>query len=362
MPSPRRLAGERPADERFGHLRLAMTGLLALAFGAGMLSPVNPCGFALLPAYLGYYLGVSDTDRRAGASLGGRLAQGLRAGVVLTLGFAGTLSVLGLAVTAGARPLLAAAPWLGLVVGAALAVLGARMLTGRTVALRLPSAVRAVRPTVTAPTSTSTSTSLSRLAAFGAAYALASLACIVGVLLAVIGQALAAASLAGVLVVFAAYAAGAATLLVLVSVSAALASGLLIGRIRALLPVASRLAGAVLGLAGVYLVVYWAPVTQARGPGTLLGVGLQPLAARVATWIAAHQTVTALLAGAVILAALTTALTAAASSRRRRPASTPSPGDQQQPDTQDAGRRPADPSRLGTDRGADRGADRTTRP
>jgi len=339
-----------------------MTGLLALAFGAGMLSPVNPCGFALLPAYLGYYLGVSDSGRRAGASLGGRLAQGLRAGVVLTLGFAGTLSVLGLAVTAGARPLLAAAPWLGLVVGAALAVLGARMLTGRTVALRLPSAVRAVRPTVPAPTSTSTS--LSRLAAFGAAYALASLACTVGVLLAVIGQALAAASLAGVLVVFAAYAAGSATLLVLVSVSAALASGLLIGRIRALLPVASRLAGAVLGLAGVYLVVYWAPVTQARGPGTLGGVGLQPLAARVATWIAAHQTVTALLAGAVILAALTTALTTAASSRRRRPASTPSPGDQQQPDMQDAGRRPADPSRLGADRGAgtDRGADRTTRP
>ncbi|WP_430522855.1 hypothetical protein [Mycolicibacterium poriferae] len=29
--------------------------LLALAFGAGMLAPVNPCGFAVLPAFLAYY-------------------------------------------------------------------------------------------------------------------------------------------------------------------------------------------------------------------------------------------------------------------------------------------------------------------
>jgi len=29
-----------------------VTGLLALAFGAGLLAPVNPCGFGLLPAVL----------------------------------------------------------------------------------------------------------------------------------------------------------------------------------------------------------------------------------------------------------------------------------------------------------------------
>ncbi len=47
------------------------------------------------------------------------------------------------------------------------------------------------------------------LAAFGAAYALASLSCTVAVLLAVVGQALAAADVVAVLAVFAAYAAGA---------------------------------------------------------------------------------------------------------------------------------------------------------
>ena len=37
-----------------------MGGLLTLAFAAGMVAPVNPCGFALLPAWITHTLG--DTD------------------------------------------------------------------------------------------------------------------------------------------------------------------------------------------------------------------------------------------------------------------------------------------------------------
>ena len=35
-------------------------GLLALALGAGMLAAVNPCGFALLPAYVSLLLAGED--------------------------------------------------------------------------------------------------------------------------------------------------------------------------------------------------------------------------------------------------------------------------------------------------------------
>ena len=51
-------------------------GLLApmgFAFAAGMASAVNPCGFAMLPAYLGLYLGEDDKAGRqvhAARSLG----------------------------------------------------------------------------------------------------------------------------------------------------------------------------------------------------------------------------------------------------------------------------------------------------
>lgn len=41
-------------------------GLLdASAFALGLIALVNPCGFALLPAYLGFFLAVDDDlDRR----------------------------------------------------------------------------------------------------------------------------------------------------------------------------------------------------------------------------------------------------------------------------------------------------------
>jgi len=35
---------------------------IALAFTTGMLATVNPCGFAMLPAYLSYFLGVESAD------------------------------------------------------------------------------------------------------------------------------------------------------------------------------------------------------------------------------------------------------------------------------------------------------------
>ncbi len=72
-----------------------MTGLLALAFGAGLLAPVNPCGFGLLPAMLTATLDPStgEPEQRPVAT---RLAGGLRAGLALTLGFTATFAVIGL--------------------------------------------------------------------------------------------------------------------------------------------------------------------------------------------------------------------------------------------------------------------------
>ena len=42
-----------------------MGARLALAFSAGMVATVNPCGFALLPAYLTYFLGLDPAGSDA---------------------------------------------------------------------------------------------------------------------------------------------------------------------------------------------------------------------------------------------------------------------------------------------------------
>ncbi|WP_019873231.1 cytochrome c biogenesis CcdA family protein [Sporichthya polymorpha] len=269
-----------------------MNGLLALAFAAGMIAPVNPCGFALLPAWITHTL----VDREQ-EPLPVRLLYALRAGAALTLGFAGTLAVVGLAISAGARALISAAPWLGLATGIALLVLGAVMLTGRSLRLRirLPSGSReAAGPP-----------SARRLAAFGVGYAAASLSCTLGVLLAVIGQAQATASYAGLLAVFAAYASGAAAVLLLVSVTAAAAGAALTGKITALARHGTRISAAVLVLTGAYLAWYWYPAATG---GTSNGLGLGAFSITVSTWLQAHTTTVATLAALTVLAVTAVAL------------------------------------------------------
>ena len=54
---------------------------LALAFASGMVAAVNPCGFAMLPAYVSFFLGMEGdrepSQRRANRLLGERAQHAL---------------------------------------------------------------------------------------------------------------------------------------------------------------------------------------------------------------------------------------------------------------------------------------------
>lgn len=277
-------------------------GLLALAFGAGLLAPINPCGFAVLPAFVAYALDSEHESR--GAAI--RVLGGLRAGAALTVGFAGTFTVLGALLALGMRSLVGVVPWLAVLVGAVLAVVGLAMLAGWQPAVRLPSGSAAPKR------------GRRGLVAFGAGYAVASASCTLAVLLAVITQALASSNLAGVLVVFAAYAAGSATLLLTLSVGAAFASDLLTRVVRRVLPYASRIAGAVLVLSGGYLVAYWLPPLVTGGnPSQSV---LTTVTAALSQWVSAHLLGVTLAALAVLTGITTIALV----SRQRH---TPAPAE-----------------------------------
>jgi cytochrome c-type biogenesis protein len=104
---------------------------------------------------------------------------------------------------------------MALAVGAALVVAGVAMLAGRDVGVRGPKLLRPAG---------STGTGYSRVATFGAGYAIASLSCTIAVVLAVAGQATATANPIQFLVVFGAFAAGASSALLALSLSIAMAS------------------------------------------------------------------------------------------------------------------------------------------
>lgn len=277
-----------------------MTGTLAFAFGAGMLSTVNPCGFAMLPAFLAYYIGRDDTAAgSAGPGLLRRALSGLGAGALVSLGFAGIFTLTGLLVAFGLRSIIGAVPWVAVLIGVLLAGTGIAMLAGRRVGLSLNSN-RLNRP----------GRGPGSMIAFGAAYAVASLSCTLAVLLAVIAQALAANSITALVSVFAAYAGGASMVLILLALSSALASGALAKGLHRASRYLPRVAGGVLVLSGAYLVAYWAPALATGQPNQGIAGGMNVVSSAVTGFIGANTAVIAVLAislaAAVLLAALWT--------------------------------------------------------
>ncbi len=237
---------------------------------------------------------------------------------MLAVGFAATLTVSGLIISAGAHQLISAAPWLGFIVGVLLVVFGLLGLVGRGPQLRLRL------PAMRGPRRRS-GTGTWWWLLFGVGYAAASLACTFGVLLAVIAQAQATTGLAGQAVVFTAYAAGSVTLLLLLSTAAALAGTAVTRAIHTVGRWQSCITAALLLVTGAYLAAYWWPAITHHAPTGHGFATLDHWSAAASTWLQQHTTAAAITAASVLA---TVGLARAATRTRRHqaprgPAATP---------------------------------------
>ena len=301
-------------------------GLLSLALGAGLLAAVNPCGFALLPAYLSLLVLGDQPEDRTGA-----LLRALRLTVAMTLGFAGVFALFGLAIAPVAPQLQGDLPWVTLGLGVVLALLGAYLLTGRT--LRLP---RLGRRRSAAPLTGS----FGSMFGFGAGYATASLTCTIAPFLAVVVSAFRSDSFSAGVVLFLAYAAGMGLVVGTVAVATALARDTVIRRLRSGGRWVPRASGALLLLAGSYVAYYgWWEVRVLRGePGS---VGDDPvIAIAESVQITLAQTVDSLgaLTWLVLLAALVVLTLAARALRSARSAHSAHPRPSGEGDDAELGR------------------------
>ncbi len=215
--------------------------VLALALVAGAVAAFNPCGFALLPAYLSLLVASGDGERghTSAAARAVRFTTGMTTGFVVVFGaFALVVAPLALAVE---RWL----PALTIVIGVALIGLGIWLLAGRSmVAPRLTGWGRA-------PSATWGSQ-----VGYGVTFALASLSCTLAPFLAVTTSALRAGSLLGVAGAFVAYALGMGAVVGVLALAAATASTSLTTRLRRAAPVVARFSGALLLVAGAYVAWY----------------------------------------------------------------------------------------------------------
>ncbi|MFP4625295.1 MAG: cytochrome c biogenesis CcdA family protein [Natronomonas sp.] len=203
---------------------------LGIAIGAGVATFFAPCSYALLPGYLGFYVGTVSAEKPSGLRHG--LVRGLAAAFGIVAVFGGLAVVVAL-VGQSLRPYLAT---LEFVVGLVLVIMGVVLLRGADLGwhVSLPARRRG----------------LFGFAAFGVVYAIAAAGCVAPLFLAVVAQSL-TLSPVGAVAVIGGYAGAVASLVVAATVTVGVGHDLGSGRLPAYARIATRLGGLVLVLAGI---------------------------------------------------------------------------------------------------------------
>ncbi|GAB3402325.1 cytochrome c biogenesis CcdA family protein [Flindersiella endophytica] len=219
-----------------------------LALAAGMLAAVNPCGFALLPAYLSFLI-LGDQERPVGRATA--VARALVLTAAMTLGFAAVFGLFGLVIAPVAGSIQQHLPWFTIGLGIVLAGIGAWLLAGRAIpGLRLPSR----EPKSQA--GKAITRSIPSMAAFGASYAIASLGCAIGPFLGIVVASFDAGSVLAGIGLFVTYALGMGLLVGVAAVAISLAQNTFVHKLRRFTSLVPRVAGGLLVVVGAYVAYY----------------------------------------------------------------------------------------------------------
>ncbi|MGV9799343.1 cytochrome c biogenesis CcdA family protein [Mycobacterium sp. NPDC003449] len=221
--------------------------LVGLAFGAGLVAALNPCGFAMLPGYLTLVV-----RGRSGSGTVGAVGRAVLATLAMTAGFVAVFGGFAALTVAAAGALQRYLPYVTVLIGVALVALvglGCWLLAGRRLGLLMPDMV--AHNTRWAPTAR-----IGSMFGYGVGYALASLSCTVGPFLAVTGAGLRSGGAWPGVAVFAAYAAGFALIVGVLAVAGAFATAVLVDRLRRIVPYVNKIGGVLLIVVGAYVGYY----------------------------------------------------------------------------------------------------------
>jgi cytochrome c-type biogenesis protein len=229
--------------------RVASTLPLGYAFGAGMVAAVNPCGFAMLPAYLALFLGAGDVGARPQPAA--RLLRALHVSVLITGGFVLLFGLAGLGLSVASSAIARYFPWLGLAVGVLLLWTAGRMLSGGAVYTSIGERV-ADRMGATARVADSRG-----FFAYGLAYGLASLSCTLPIFLAVVASTLTSSGVVMAMTQFVLYGLGMGAVLTVLTLSVAFIKMAAIRRVQQTVRHVQTASSILMLLAGAYIIFYW---------------------------------------------------------------------------------------------------------
>ena len=271
---------------------------LALAFTAGMVATMNPCGFAMLPAYLSYFLGIERSgDRSAEAGT----LRALVVGGVVSLGFVALFGVMGAVISWTSFSVEKYASWVSVPIGVGLVALGVAFILGWEPRVFVPRLDKGGRDR-----------SLLSMFGFGVSYAIASLSCTIGPFLATVVSTFRRSNVASGISVFGSYALGMAVLLMALTLTMALARKSLERGLRRGLPYIQKVSGVLMVITGTYVI--WYAIYEIRVQGGSFGTSgpvdaVFAWSAELQNWLSETGTIRiGLILGLLIALAATVAL------------------------------------------------------
>ena len=222
---------------------------LGFAFAAGMAATVNPCGFAMLPAYLGLYMGSNEKDEFQPGPLT-RLARAVLVGGVVSGGLVLLFGIAGVIIGSGGQFVVDIMPWLGLGIGVVLTVAGSWLLGGHKLYTGFASQVgsRIGNPN---------QVGVRGYFLFGVSYGTASLSCTLPIFLAIVGTTLVTSGILAATGQFVLYGLGMGVVIMALTLGMALFKGAVTGFLRRALPYIQPFSAGLMIVAGAYIVFYW---------------------------------------------------------------------------------------------------------
>jgi len=222
---------------------IAVDGRLPLSFTSGLLAAINPCGFVLLPTYLMFFLGMENL--RPGAERT-TIRRALAVSLSVSAGFLSVFIVLGIIAKWATNSFLDTMPYISLVIGVALMVLGVAMIFGYRLPFTAPKMDIGERDR-----------SVVSMFVFGIAYAVASFGCTLGPFSGTVLGAISTDGIATGIAAIALYGLGMALLVTALTVTLAMANTALLRFLRQGMQWFEYIAGVFVLLTGIYLTYYW---------------------------------------------------------------------------------------------------------
>jgi cytochrome c biogenesis protein CcdA len=224
----------------------------SIALVAGVLATFNPCGFALLPAYLSALVLGDASGQESKKTIFGRA---FRFSSGMAIGLLSVFTAFALIVFPFSLSVERFLPVVTALIGFALILFGIQLFRGKSPTIR-----RVLNPNI-APNK-----EFITQIGYGVTFALGSLSCTIGPFLAITSTALASNSFGSIALSFFFYGLGMAVTVLILALATATTNRALISRLRGATPIIEKLIAALVVIVGIYISIYaWFEVQSYAG-------------------------------------------------------------------------------------------------